>query len=51
MRAHSETAPVSTAARWAGRVLSGLVIAFLVFDGAINLAPVAVVPETMEQLR
>jgi hypothetical protein len=50
MRAHSETAPVSTAARWAGRVLSGLAIALLVFEGAIKLAPVAVITETMEQL-
>ena len=31
--------PASRPARWAGRVLSGLVIVFLLFDGAIKLVP------------
>lgn len=35
---------------WIGRVMSGLVIAFLIFDGGIKLAPLAVVTETMQQL-
>lgn len=35
---------------WAGRVMSGLVVAFLVFDGGIKLAPLAIVTETMQQL-
>ncbi|MCP4559483.1 MAG: DoxX family protein [Bosea sp.] len=35
---------------WTGRVMSGLVIAFLIFDGGIKLAPLAVVTETMQQL-
>jgi len=35
---------------WTGRVMSGLVIAFLIFDGGIKLAPLAIVTETMQQL-
>lgn len=35
---------------WTGRVMSGLVIVFLIFDGGIKLAPLAVVTETMQQL-
>jgi hypothetical protein len=35
---------------WTGRVLSGLVVAFLLVDGAIKLVPIAVVTETMAQL-
>ena len=41
---------ISPAARWIGRVLSGLVILFLLFDGAIKLIPIAPVTETMQQL-
>jgi hypothetical protein len=40
-------------ARWrtvTGMVLSGLIIAFLVFDGAIKLIPIAPVTETMSAL-
>jgi DoxX-like protein len=44
------TAPVSKPARWAGRVLSGLVIVFLLFDGAIKLVPWPVVTETMDRI-
>ena len=40
---------ISRPARWTGRVLSGLVIAFLLFDGAINLVPWPVVTDTMEK--
>ncbi len=35
---------------WTGRIMSGLVVAFLVFDGGIKLAPLAIVTETMQQL-
>jgi len=35
---------------WTGRIMSGLVVAFLIFDGGIKLAPLAVVTETMQQL-
>jgi len=46
----SETAPVSKPARWTGRVLSGLVIVFLLFDGAIKLVPWPIVTETMDKM-
>ena len=43
-------APVSKPALWLGRVLSGLVILFLLFDGAIKLVPWSVVTETMNRI-
>jgi len=43
-------APASTAPVWIGRILSGLLIAFLVFDGAIKLVPLQVVTDTMIEL-
>ena len=46
----TETAPVSNPARWTGRVLSGLVIVFLMFDGAIKLVPWPIVTETMDRM-
>jgi hypothetical protein len=46
----AETAPVSTPARWTGRALSGLVIVFLLFDGAIKLVPWPIVTETMDKM-
>lgn len=35
---------------WAGRVLSGLAVAFLLFDGVIKLLPAQVVIDTIKQL-
>ena len=35
---------------WAGRILSGLVVLFLVFDGAIKLVPLQVVVDTTAEL-
>lgn len=46
---HSE-AGASNAALWTGRVMSGLVILFLLFDGAIKLIPLDIVVETSAQL-
>src|SRR5207253_10627312 len=46
----AETAPVSKPALWLGRALSGLVILFLLFDGAIKLVPWPVVTETMDRI-
>jgi hypothetical protein len=46
----AETAPVSKPALWLGRVLSGLVILFLLFDGAIKLVPWPNVTETMDRI-
>jgi hypothetical protein len=46
-----ETAqPVSNGALWSGRVISGLVVLFLLLDGAIKLIPLDVVVETSVQL-
>src|SRR5436190_12310281 len=45
-----ETAPVSKPARWTGRVLSGLVVVFLLFDGAVKLVPWPIVTETMDKI-
>jgi hypothetical protein len=50
MSAISETPRVTSSALWIGRVLSGLVIAFLLLDGAIKLVPIAEVTQTMQQL-
>ena len=46
----AETLPASRPARWTGRILSGLVIVFLMFDGAIKLVPWPVVTETMDRM-
>ena len=46
----AEILPVSKPARWLGRALSGLVIVFLLFDGAIKLVPWPVVTETMDKM-
>lgn len=46
----AETAALSRPMPWLGRVLSGLVIAFLLFDGAIKLVPWPVVTETMDRM-
>ena len=46
----ADTAPASKPARWLGRILSGLVIVFLLFDGAIKLVPWPVVTETMDRI-
>ena len=40
----------SKKAIWTGRVLSGLVVAFLILDGIIKLIPIAPVTETLAQL-
>ena len=45
-----ELVPISPLALWTGRILSGLVILFLLFDGAIKLIPLDIVIETSRQL-
>jgi hypothetical protein len=50
MPAMVEIAPVSRPALWLGRVLSGLVIVFLLLDGAIKLVPWPIVTETMDRI-
>ncbi|KWV54070.1 hypothetical protein AS156_07490 [Bradyrhizobium macuxiense] len=49
MPTNAETA-VSNPARITGRIMSGLVIVFLLFDGAIKLVPWTVVTETMDRM-
>jgi hypothetical protein len=46
----AEEAPIAKPALWLGRALSGLVILFLLFDGAIKLVPWPVVTEAMERI-
>src|ERR1700686_1987675 len=46
----AEGAPVSRSARILGRLLSGLVILFMLFDGAIKLVPWPIVTESMEKI-
>jgi hypothetical protein len=41
---------ISNKALWAGRIISGLVILFLVFDGAVKLVPLDIVTETSREL-
>jgi len=45
-----EKTPVARSARCPDRVLSGLMILFLVFDGAVKLVPLPVVAETMDRI-
>jgi hypothetical protein len=45
-----ELVPISPVALWTGRLISGLVVVFLLFDGAIKLIPLDVVIETSRQL-
>jgi hypothetical protein len=44
------TGTISGGAIWTGRVLSGLAIVFLVFDGGIKLIPLDIVITTSQQL-
>ncbi len=46
----AQEALVSKPALWMGRLLSGLVIIFLLFDGAIKLVPWPIVTETMDRI-
>lgn len=47
----STTVPTTPAGQlWTGRIMSGIIVAFLIFDGGIKLAPLAIVTETMQQL-
>lgn len=50
MQLSAQPPTVSTTALWAGRILSGLVVLFLVFDGAIKLIPLDIVLATSQQL-
>ena len=43
-------APLGRSALWAGWILSGMVILFLLADGGMKLVPIPIVTQTMEQL-
>jgi hypothetical protein len=49
-RSNAIPGPRSRNAIWGGRVLSGLAVAFMLFDGGIKLVPLPVVTETMTQI-
>jgi hypothetical protein len=51
MQTLASPVPIKNAAVWTGRLLSGLVVVFLLFDGAIKLIPLDIVVETSQQLR
>jgi hypothetical protein len=44
------TAPISNKLTWIGRVLTGLVVAFLLMDAGVKLVPIAVVIESCRHL-
>jgi hypothetical protein len=50
MQATVQTGPLSKKSLWTGRVVSGLVTAFLVFDGAIHLMKPAPVVEAFARM-
>ncbi len=50
MQTTTQIAPVSRGTLWAGRIISALVVLFLLFDGAIKLVPLAPVTESLAQL-
>ena len=45
-----QTAPTGGKMLWAGRIISGLVVAFLLFDGGIKLIPLDVVITASQEL-
>ncbi len=46
----SNTKTVSTRALWAGRIMSGLIVLFMIFDGVIKLPPLDIVTQTMTEI-
>ena len=46
----ARTGPISTPLRLLGRFISGLLVVFLLFDGAIKLVPLGVVTQTMDRI-
>jgi hypothetical protein len=50
MQSATQMAPISTKRLWAGRVISGLVILFLLFDAIVKLMKVAPVVEASARL-
>lgn len=50
MQATLSAAPASGAARWTGRILSAVVVLFLLLDGAIKVVEMEVVKQSLAEL-
>jgi DoxX-like protein len=50
MQTVAQTPPTSNRGRWAGHIVSGVVILFLLLDGAMKLIPLDVVVRTSQEL-
>ena len=50
MQTADHTAPISKGALWVGRVLSGLVVLFLIFDIVVKLIPLEIALTTSGEL-
>ncbi len=50
MQTTPQAEPISKSALWAGWIMSGLIIAFMLFDGAIKLVPLEIVITTGNEL-
>jgi len=50
MQTMVQTSETSNAVLWTGRIMSGLVIAFMLLDGAMKLVPLDVVVTTSEKM-
>jgi hypothetical protein len=50
MQTMDQTHETSNAALWTGRIMSGLVIVFMLLDGGMKLVPLDVVVTTSEQM-
>jgi hypothetical protein len=50
MQSETQTSAASTTLRWTGRIMSGLVVLFMLFDSIIKLIEIAPVTESFVQL-
>jgi len=50
MKDTTDLTPIPSRAKWAGWIMSGLFIAFMIFDGGIKLVPLQIVTDTSAQL-
>ena len=50
MSTSDQTAKLPGGAIWTGRVMSGIVILFMIFDASLKLVPLAVVTDSMVEL-
>ena len=50
MKDTTDLTPITLRAKWAGWIMSGLFIAFMIFDGGIKLVPLQIVTDTSAQL-